>query len=233
MAPKHLRLRQQIIETCLTMNRLGLNQGTSGNVSARNADGFLLTPSGIAYETMKPGQIVQMDLESGYRGAWLPSSEWRMHSDIYSARPEAGAIVHVHSTYATALSCLRIDIPAFHYMIGVAGGTDLRCADYATFGTQALSDKMRAALTDRTACLLANHGQICFAPTLEKALWLAGEIEAICQQYWAAKQIGEPVLLDAEEMDRVLARFQTYGKQAKELEGLNVTAVDAPEWRGE
>lgn len=232
MAPKHLRLRQQIIETCLTMNRLGLNQGTSGNVSARTAEGFLLTPSGVAYETMKPGQVVPMDLDAGYLGEWLPSSEWRMHSDIYAARPEAGAIVHVHSTYATALSCLRLDIPAFHYMIGVAGGTDLRCADYATFGTQALSDHMRKALTDRTACLLANHGQICFAPTLDKALWLAGEIEALCQQYWVAKQIGEPVLLDAEEMDRVLARFQTYGKQAKELEGLNVTAVDAPAWRG-
>ncbi len=199
------------------MNRLGINQGTSGNVSVRVPEGFLITPSGIAYEAMTPGQIVAMDLEGGYRGKWLPSSEWRMHHDIYRARPEAGAVVHTHASYATALSCLRRDLPAFHYMIAVAGGDSLRCADYATFGTRALSEKMLAALAGRRACLLANHGMICFHDSLEKALWLAGEIETLCRQHALACQLGQAVLLEPAEMERVLARFKSYGKQAADL----------------
>ena len=209
--------RQAVIDTCLAMNAQGLNQGSSGNVSVRNGAGFLITPSGVPYAAMTPDQVVQMDLEGGYFGDWLPSSEWRMHLDLYRARPEAGAIVHVHSTYATALSCLRRGIPAFHYMIAVAGGADLRCAEYATFGTQALSDAMLAALADRAACLLANHGQIALGPNLDKALWLAGEVEALCRQYSVARQAGEPVILDTAEMARVQQRFATYGKQADEL----------------
>ena len=230
---KHQSLRQDIITTCRKMNAIGLNQGTSGNVSVRNQDGFLITPSGLAYDDMCPAQIVQMDLDGGYFGDWLPSSEWRMHRDIYTKRPEAAAIVHVHSTFATALSCLREDIPAFHYMIGVAGGSTLRCAGYTMFGTQDLSDAMMAALTDRAGCLLANHGQICFGPSLEKALWLAGEIEALCQQYWIAKQMGEPVLLDETEMSQVLDRFKTYGKQATDLKGKDYAAIEAPTRRGQ
>lgn len=210
------------------MNALGINQGTSGNVSARSGDGFLITPSGIPYADTRPGQIVEMDLEGGYKGDWLPSSEWRMHMDMYAARPEAEAIVHTHSTYATALSCLRLDIPAFHYMIGVAGGTTLRCASYATFGTQALSDAMLVALEDRTACLLANHGMICFGPSLPKALWLAGEIEALCKQYYIACQAGTPVILGDDEMTRVLTRFKTYGRQPVELGEGDAPAVEAP-----
>ena len=136
------------------MNALGINQGTSGNISARVDDGFLITPSGIPYEEMEPDQIVLMDMEGGYHGDYLPSSEWRMHYDIFRNRPDTGAVVHTHAVFATAISCLRQGIPAFHYMIGVAGGTDIRCADYATFGTQALSDRMLKALEDRTACLL-------------------------------------------------------------------------------
>ena len=223
--------RKAVIGTCLAMNAQGINQGTSGNVSLRNGAGFLITPSGVPYAAMTPDQVVQMDLEGGYRGDWLPSSEWRMHLDIYRARPEAAAIVHVHSTYASALSCLRRGIPAFHYMIAVAGGADLRCADYATFGTQDLSDAMLVALLDRSACLLANHGQIAFGPDLDKALWLAGEVEALCKQYFVACQAGEPVLLEDAEMARVLARFKTYGKQADEL-GDGVAAVEAPVRRG-
>lgn len=222
--------RQALIETCLAMNASGLNQGTSGNVSRRNAAGFLITPSGVPYAGMQPDQVVQMDLEGGYLGDWLPSSEWRMHLDIYRARPEAEAVVHTHSAYATALSCLRGDIPAFHYMIAVAGGADLRCAEYATFGTQALSDAMLVALEGRLACLLANHGQIAFGPGLDKALWLAGEVEALCRQYFVACQAGKPVILDEAEMARVLERFATYGKQADELgEG---GAAEAPVRRG-
>lgn len=221
-------LCKDIISTCLEMNALGINQGTSGNVSARCGDGFLITPSGIPYAETTPDQVVEMDLDGGYKGDWLPSSEWRMHMDLFIARPEAQAIVHTHSTYATALSCLHVEVPAFHYMIGVTGGTTLRCAEYATFGTQALSDKMLVALEDRTACLLANHGMICFGPSLQKALWLAGEIETLCKQYYIACQAGMPVVLGEEEMTGVLARFKTYGKQPEDLVDGDAPAVEAP-----
>ncbi len=209
----NVKLRRAVIETCLKMNALGINQGTSGNVSARAGDGFLITPSGLAYEETRPEQVVAMDLEGGSQGAWRPSSEWRMHRDIYASRPEAMAVVHTHSVHATALSALRQDIPAFHYMIAVAGGASLRCASYATFGSEALSRNMLKAMQGRSACLLANHGMICFGPSLEKALWLAGEIETLCQQYVVAKQLGEPAILSQAEMKRVLTLFQSYGKQ--------------------
>jgi L-fuculose-phosphate aldolase len=231
---KYKDLREQVIETCLSMNAEGINQGTSGNVSVRTDEGFLITASGIPYTKMKPHHVVEMDLDGGYRGDYLPSTEWRMHLDIFKARAEAQAIVHVHSIYATALSCLRKDIPTFHYMIGVGGGVSLRVSDYAEFGTQALSDTMLKAMEGRTACLLANHGQICFGPTLDKALWLAGEVEALCHQYWAASAVGKPVLLTDLEMVSVLKRFKTYGKQAEDLAGMDVSAlaVAAPVHRG-
>jgi L-fuculose-phosphate aldolase len=227
---KYRDLRKQVIETCLSMNEEGINQGTSGNVSVRTDEGFLITASGIPYSKMKPHHIVEMDLEGGYRGEFYPSTEWRMHLDIFKNRPEAAAIVHVHSPYATALACLRKEVPAFHYMIGVAGGSSLRVSDYAQFGTPELSTAMLKAMDGRTGCLLANHGQICFGATLEKALWLAGEIEALCQQYWAALLAGKPVVLDEAEMTSVLKRFKTYGMQADDLKGLDVSllAVVAP-----
>jgi L-fuculose-phosphate aldolase len=223
-----LALRREIIDTCLKMNGAGINQGTSGNVSARTERGFLITPSGIPYEDMTPEQIVEMDLDGGYRGELLPSSEWRMHLDIMRSRPEAGAIIHTHAVHATALSSLRKDIPAFHYMIGVGGGTTIRCADYATFGTEALSRNMLKALEGRTACLLANHGMICFAPNLKKALWLATEVETLARQYWCACQAGKPVVLSDGEMRGVLARFKTYGKQPHEMKDGDAPAVEAP-----
>jgi L-fuculose-phosphate aldolase len=199
------------------MNAEGINQGTSGNVSVRTDEGFLITASGIPYDRMKAHHIIEMDLDGNYVGDFLPSTEWRMHMDIFRARPEAGAIVHVHSVYATALACLRKEIPAFHYMIGVTGGVSLRVSDYAEFGTQELSDTMLKAMSGRTACLLANHGQICFGPTLDKALWLAGEIEHLCHQYWAASLAGKPVVLEDAQMVSVLKRFKTYGKQPGDL----------------
>ena len=220
----HVKLRKQVIDICLAMNEEGINQGTSGNVSVRVPEGFLITASGVPYRKMKPHHIVSMDLDGGYEGEYLPSTEWRMHMDIYKARPEAGAIVHVHSTYATALACLRKDIPCFHYMMGVTGGTSLRVSDYAEFGTQALSDTMLKAMSERSACLLANHGQICFSNSLDKALWLAGEIEALSHQYWAALVAGKPVLLDASQMDSVLKRFKTYGRQPDTLKSEDVSA---------
>ncbi len=227
---KHLQLRKQVIEICLAMNEDGINQGTSGNVSVRVPEGFLITASGVPYKKMKPHHIVSMDLDGGYEGDYLPSTEWRMHMDIYKARPEAGAIVHVHSTYATALACLRKDVPAFHYMIGVTGGSSLRVSDYAEFGTQELSDTMLEAMKDRTACLLANHGQIVFSNNLDKALWLAGEIEATCHQYWAACVAGKPVILPDAKMVSVLKRFKTYGRQpdALKAEDVSAHAVFAP-----
>lgn len=229
---KYLELRKKIIATCLRMNSEGINQGTSGNVSARTEDGFLITASGVPYDAMQPEQVVEMDLEGGYRGDYLPSTEWRMHMDIYREREEAGAIVHTHSTYATALACLRKDIPAFHYMIGVTGGTTLRVSEYAEFGTQDLSDKMLKALEGRSACLLANHGQICFGANLDRAIWLAREVETLCQQYWAASLAGRPVVLSDEQMVNVLRRFRTYGRQPGEEKASEAQAVLAPLWRG-
>ena len=211
--PKHLALRREIVETCRAMNASGLNQGMSGNVSARIKGGCLITPSGVPYETMTPDMVVEMDLDGGYRGALNPSSEWRLHRDIYAARLEAGAVIHAHAVHATALSCLRIEVPAFHYMIAVTGGASLRCADYATFGTAELSAAMLRALEGRNSCLLANHGMIGFGPNLAKTLRLVGEIETLCRQYWIARQIGEPVILDEAEMARVLERFRDYGQQ--------------------
>ena len=220
--------RRSIIDACLAMNASGLNQGTSGNVSLRTDDGFLITPSGIAYDAMSEDQIVPVAMDGSHEGPFLPSSEWRMHRDIYAGHADAGAVVHLHSPHATALSCLRRDIPPFHYMIAVAGGTTLRCASYATFGTQALSEAMLSALENRKACLLANHGMICFERTLDKALWLAGEVETLCHQYVIARQAGAPVILGDAEMADVLARFKTYGKQTRDIDAKDTPAVDAP-----
>ena len=222
---KYLDLRQAVIDTCLRMNEEGINQGTSGNVSVRTPEGFLITASGIPYGRMKPEHVVEMDLDGGYIGEYLPSTEWRMHLDIFKHRPEAGAIVHTHSTYATALACLRKDIPPFHYMIGIAGGTDIRCSGYAEFGTPELSAVMLKALKDRSACLLGNHGQIAFGPDLEKALWRAGEVETIAHQYWAALQIGKPIILKTNQMNTVLARMKTYGKQTGEFKKTDAPSV--------
>ena len=210
-------MHDEIIATCLAMNEAGLNAGTAGNVSTRNKAGFLITASGVAYESMTSSDIVQMDLDGGYFGSVLPSSEWRMHMDIYRARPEASAVVHVHAPHATALSCLRKDVPAFHYMMGVTGGDTLRCSRYAGFGTEELSQAMLDAIENRNACLLANHGMICFGADLASALALAVEVETLCQQYILACQAGEPIVLSDADMADILKRFKGYGKQPEEL----------------
>lgn len=195
------------------MNELGINQGTSGNVSARFGDGFLITPSGMAYDDLTPGDIVNVNMDGHYRGTLKPSSEWRFHRDIMDARPDVNAIIHTHSKFATTLACLRKELPPFHYMIAVAGGKTVRCAPYATFGTQELSDYALDALKDRKACILANHGMIVAAENLGKALAIAHEIELLCEQYLSALQVGDPHILSDEEMDEVLQKFQTYGVQ--------------------
>jgi L-fuculose-phosphate aldolase len=207
-----LALREQIIATALEMNARGLNRGKSGNVSARIDNGFLVTPTGLAYESTQPADIVAMTPDGTARGLRLPSSEWRFHHDIYAARREVGAIVHAHSPFATTLACVGRDIPPFHYMIAVAGGKDIRCAAYATFGTQQLSDHALRALEGRKACLLANHGMIAVGASLTAALALAVEVEALAEQYWRALQFGTPNLLSDAEMEVVLEKFRSYGQ---------------------
>ena len=206
------KLRSNIVDICNRMNNDGLNQGTSGNVSCRDGLDILITPSGVPYDTLVPEMIVSMDNDGKHEGTLKPSSEWHMHKDIYNAKSDAGAIVHVHSPYATAMSCHGRKIPAFHYMVAVAGGDDIKCAEYATFGTQALSNNMISALTDRCACLLSNHGQIAFGVDLDHALWLANEIENLAKQYILASVLGEPKILSAGEMFEVIQEFKTYGK---------------------
>ncbi len=207
-------LRAEIISCAQRMNALRINRGTSGNVSARSAEGFLITPTGLAYEAMLPEDIVAVAPDGQAQGRREPSSEWRFHRDIYAARREVGAIVHAHSTHATALSCLGRGIPAFHYMVAIAGGSDIRCAEYATFGTQELSDNALSAIEGRRACLLANHGMIAVGASLETALMLAVEVEALAEQYSAALQIGEPRVLPEDEMTIVLRKLSQYGESS-------------------
>ena len=210
-------LRRQLIETACRMAPANLNRGSAGNLSVRTRenglDGYLITPSGMDYEVLLPEDIVFMRLDGTPDGRRKPSSEWRFHHDIYAARPEAGAILHAHSPFATSLACLRRDIPPFHYMIARFGGDTIRCADYATFGSQALSDNALVALRDRCACLLANHGLLVFGKTLAQLFALAVEFEALCEQYWRACQLGQPVLLDPDEMATIQAKFASYGQQ--------------------
>lgn len=194
------------------MNASGINRGTAGNVSVRDEDGFIVTPSGMDYSKASADDMVFVGLDGLPQGVRQPSSEWRFHRDIYAARPEAGAIVHTHSPFATSLACLGLEIPAFHYMIARFGGDSVRCAEYATFGTQALSDSILKALMGRSACLMAQHGMCVFGRDLGQALAHALELEVLCEQYWRVLQIGEPRLLGAEEMQRVLEKFRTYGQ---------------------
>lgn len=207
-------LRQCVVDAGLDLARTGLSPQRSGNISARVGDVVLITPSGVGYEDLLPGDIVALSLDGSVAsGRFAPSSEAPMHLAIYRARPDVGAIVHAHSDYAVTLAVLKRAIPAFHYMVAVAGGKDIRCAPYATFGSEALAAHAVKALEDRKACLLAHHGQIAVGATVEEALHLAHEVETLAGQYWRALQIGEPELLDDGEIARVVEKFRTYGKQ--------------------
>ncbi|MEM8878867.1 MAG: class II aldolase/adducin family protein [Pseudomonadota bacterium] len=207
-----------MIKQCRWMNDSGLNQGTSGNISARQADALLITPSAVPYDSMTPEMIAVADLSGGQQPDWQgpcpPSTEWRFHYDIARARPDVGAIVHAHAPYATTLAISRKEIPACHYMIAAFGGAPIRCAGYARYGTQALSDLALEALEDRQACLLANHGMIALGPTLEKAMWYAVELETLARQYWQSLQIGGPVLLSDKEIEETKAAMASYGVNA-------------------
>ncbi len=210
-SPKSKTLRQAIIDTSLEMNETGINQGTSGNVSARVQGGMLITPSGRPYKTMQPADIVFMHQDGRYEGDLVPSTEWRFHLDIMNSRDDVNAIVHAHPTFSTVIAILGKNIPRLHYMIAVAGGDDIRCAPYATFGTQALSDRAIEALRDRKACLLAHHGMIATGPDLAKAMWLAIETETLAKQYYYTLQIGGPPLLPKVEIQNVAERIHNYG----------------------
>ena len=216
MNADELALRDDIVATALAMNAAGINRGKSGNVSARHRgddfDGFLVTPSGLAYDRTTSTDIVAVTRDGEARGKRAPSSEWRFHRDIYRAREDVGAIVHTHAPFATTLACMDLPIPAFHYMVAIAGGNDIRCAPYATFGTQQLSDHAVEALRDRRACLLSHHGMIAVAVDLEGALSVAVEVETLAEMYWRALQVGQPALLSDAEMATVLSRFAGYGR---------------------
>jgi L-fuculose-phosphate aldolase len=211
-------LRQALVTHARALNGLGINQGTSGNLSARAGTAMLITPSGVPYEAVEPGMIALMPL-AGEDGAWSgprrPSSEWRFHRDIMRARPDVGAIVHTHAPYATALAMLRKPIPAAHYMIAAFGGSDIRCTDYAPFGTQELSDLAVAGLAGRHGVLLGSHGMIATGTDLEQALWRAVELEALAKMYHLALALGTPSVLPDDEVALLVERFKTYGVLAK------------------
>ena len=210
-ATKDREKRQSIIDACLSMNASGINQGTSGNISLRHGDGMLITPTSTPYEAMKPEHIVYMHLDGNHDPGQRPSSEWRFHRDILKARPEVNAIVHAHPPYSTMLAIMGMEIPPIHYMVAVAGGDTIRCAPYATFGTQELSEHAVRALEGRLACLLEHHGMIAVGPTLPKAMWLAVEVETLARQYHGCLQIGTPPLLSNEEIEKVRLRMAGYG----------------------
>ena len=204
-------MRAQLLTIAQQLSELGLNKGTSGNVSVRHEDGFLITPSGMDVTEMQTSSMVMMSMDGTPKSDGKPSSEWRFHRDIYQAKPHVGAVVHTHSMFATTLACLQKDIPPFHYMIAIAGGDSIPCAPYALFGTQALSDAAITALKDRKACLLANHGMIAIGSDFKQALAITQEVETLCEQYWRALQIGEPYLLSKQQMAEVFEQFKGYG----------------------
>jgi L-fuculose-phosphate aldolase len=206
-------MREQLRKTAQKLVALGLNKGTSGNCSVRDENGFIITPSGVDVEAMNADSMVKMELNGRYETNKKPSSEWFFHRDIYQQRPEVNAVIHTHSMFATTIACLHSNIPPFHYMIAVAGGDSIRCAPYALFGTQALSDAAMDALEGRKACLLAHHGMIAIGASLQEALAVAVEVENLCEQYWRLLQLTpSPSLLSEDEMQAVLQQFKGYGK---------------------
>ena len=235
MTREERRLREAIIAKCRWMNASGLNRGTSGNISVRYKDTMLITPSATPYDKMKPEMIASMPIESDY-GSWegplQPSTEWRFHLDIMRGRPDVGSVVHTHSTYATVLAIARKSIPACHYMIAAFGGYDIRCSGYARYGTKELSALALAALEGRNGCLLANHGMIAVGSNLEKAMWLAVELETIARQYYLSLALGTPHILSEEEIAETLKGFSTYGLQSPRPRPQKVRAAAATARRG-
>jgi L-fuculose-phosphate aldolase len=206
-----------IIGVARQLDAEGFNSGTSGNISIRTREGMLITPTGIPSSKLTVNKLVRMTLGGKWSGAVTPSSEWAMHARIYSSFPAAGAVIHAHPDNCVALSCLRADLPAFHYMVAAFGGTSVRCADYQTFGTAELADSVVSALADRNACLLANHGMICYGADLASALARAVKLETLARQYMLARAAGLPISLNDAQMQVVQRRYRTYGQQPDAL----------------
>ena len=209
-------LRKALLHTVRGLADHGLNKGTVGNVSMRLADEenstFLITPSGMDPSDMSTESIVKMDFSGNAAGKYAPSSEWRMHRDILMNRPEINAIIHTHSTFATTLACMHLDVPPFHYMIAITGGDFIRCAPYALFGSQELSDSALEALKGRNACLLSHHGMIAIGRDLKQTTSITIQVESLCEQYWHILQMGAPILLSEKQMQEVLEKFKTYAQ---------------------
>ena len=210
--------RRAVIKTALAMSRSGLSPGRSGNVSCRWKTGMLITPTGMAYDEIGARDIVVVDAKGEVpdKKSKKPSSEWRFHLAAYRARPDMNAVVHTHSLNATVLACAGKPIPAFHYMVAVAGGSDIPLVPYDTFGTKELARHVAKGLLHRNACLMANHGQIAIGVTLESALELAHQVEVLATQYCKVLALGAPIILPADEMARVLKRFKSYGQRAQD-----------------
>ena len=207
-----------LIDTAIQLQNMGLNHGATGNCSCRDGDTYLITPSGVDTINLSEDKVIRMDFEGNIIDSisnLKPSSEWRFHQDIMFQRKEVGAVVHTHSVYASTLSLFGDELPPFHYMIAVAGGASVRCAPYAMFGTQELSDNIINALVDRKACLIANHGLIAVGDNLMEAFHIAEEVEHLCHLYIEAKKLGEPNLLSKKQMSDVIERFQTYSRWTK------------------
>ncbi len=225
-------LRQQIIDTCCQMNDSGLNVGSAGNLSVRTDKGLLITPSGIPYHEMTPEQIVEMDEDGRYYGNLVPSSEWRFHFDIQKARPDINVVLHSHATHCAILSCCHLDIPPIHYMIGVSGGNIIKCSGYAPFGTQKLSEEAIATLGPRQVCLLGNHGVIALGQTIAEAFHVLEETENLARIYIGTRLLGCGKPLSEPQMDFVLERFKTYGKQVGEIDPSLTERVEPPLYGG-
>ena len=208
-------LRGAVVAAVQRLDALGMNRGSTGNVSARLGQGMLITPTGMGADGLTPQDLVWVGFDGMVQGDWQPSSEWHFHQAAYLARPDLQAVVHTHSTHAAALACLRRPLPAFHYMVALAGGDSVPLVPYFTFGTQALSDAVAHALQDRDACLLANHGLVAAGATVAQAMKVVQEIESLCEVYLKALAVGEPVLLGAEEMAVVIDKFRSYGRTAR------------------
>ena len=208
------QLRTSLLDTTRRLVQIGLNRGSSGNASVRDGDNMLITPSALPVSEMSPDSMVRMDLAGNILQGGKPSSEWRFHRDILAARTDINAVVHVHSTFATTIACLRRDVPAVHYMIALAGGDSIPCTPYSVFGEQALSDHALVALQGRKACLLGNHGMIALGKDLDDALAVAVEVEFLCEIYWRTLQVGEPHILTSQQMHDVKQKFVEYKKRS-------------------
>ena len=217
-AMSEAQARDAVVAAVRRLDALGMNRGSTGNASHRwardGSDGMLITPTGMGADELQPADLVWVGVDGRVQGAWQPSSEWHFHLAVYRARPDLHAVLHTHSTHAAALACLRYELPAFHYMVAVAGGDSVPCVPYHLFGTEALSQAVSGAMQHRDACLMANHGLVAAGATMAKAMRLVQEIESLCEVYLKALAVGEPALLSREQMVEVIARFRDYGKTA-------------------